>query len=135
MAFGEGWPRRGEVLQAINKVAHLIDSIALDARSLRGLSKIVGTLIVFIALADRLKLENPRRDFVVSGMETVSLDPGRRNLDARCITTIPRISWGGAMEQAWRQRGTPAIALACYVPGGHALNLLVSQKHGGQMND
>jgi hypothetical protein len=54
MAFREGWPRCGEVFQAINKVAHLIDSMALDARSIRALFKIVGTQIVFMTLADGL---------------------------------------------------------------------------------
>ncbi|MDT8843307.1 hypothetical protein [Paraburkholderia fungorum] len=35
-------------------MAHLIDSMALDARSIRALFKIVGTQIVFMTLADGL---------------------------------------------------------------------------------
>ncbi|MGY6258046.1 hypothetical protein ACXIVK_31745 [Paraburkholderia caledonica] len=45
-------------------MAHLIDSMARDARSLPVLSKIVGIQIVFMTLADRLNFGKPTQEFL-----------------------------------------------------------------------
>ncbi|WP_229013882.1 hypothetical protein [Paraburkholderia gardini] len=95
-------------------MAHLIDSVAFAARSLRILFKIVGILSFSMTLPINRILE--RRNLMVSGLGDHCFFRYRgHHLHALRINPVVRIRWAGVSGQAQRCGWTPVCPGAARV--------------------